>query len=130
MKKIQILGLSILAILFITMTSCDKEDEETGAVAKITVLESGVTKSGIVVYMFSDREGPSSSFFTPFHSDKSVVTDDNGIATFELQEIYDLDAIDSQTTIYFGVFSGDNNIGYTAMTIKKGDNKSGTINVR
>ncbi len=99
------------------LSSCSKDDEAVVSIAQITVTENGSLKSGITVYMFGDSEGPSTNFFTPTFSDKTVVTENNGVATFDLQEIFNLNVIDSQTTLYFGVFDNNrNSLGSTAIT--------------
>lgn len=125
MKKMLFLFVSIPLILF---TSCSDDEDDTKTVnsyAKITVKQEGKVKSGITVYMFKTEE---SSFFTPFYADKKVITESNGTATFNLQEVYDLNIIDSQTTLYFGVFNDKTILGKTALTIKKGQTKTAEIN--
>ncbi len=127
MKKL--LTFTLLSVLLSGMfISCDKE-EDIDTYVKITVNESGQIESGVSVHMFDENKGPGTSFFTPFHSDKTVVTESNGVATFNLQDTYDLDVSDSQTTLYFGVFDTNNNVlGSTAITIEKGQTKTATIN--
>lgn len=128
MKRAKLLTLLLASFLFIGLTSCDKDEDIVGATAKIKVTESGSIKSGISVCMFSEQKGPSTSFFTPFHADKKVITESDGIATFNLQKTFDLEIIDSQTTLYFGVFDDDDTeLGRTAMTIEIGETKSATI---
>ncbi|SDE04479.1 hypothetical protein [Riemerella columbipharyngis] len=110
------------------VTSCRKDDDKksnsTTTEAKIKVVQNGKVKQGVTVYMFDANAGPNTVFFKPIHSDRSVVTEADGVATFKLQDVYDLEVIDKQTTIYFGVFSGNNVLGYTAVTIEKGQIKS------
>ena len=123
MKK----NLLLLTLVLITLVSC-KKDVDT--FAKISVTENGQSKSGVSVYMFDDNKSPTTTFFKPFHSDKTIITDNEGIATFTLKETFDLDVIDDQTTLYFGVFDGNDNIlGQTALTIEKGQTISKTINL-
>jgi len=119
MKRILLFTL-LLSQLFI---SCNKDEADT--FVEVSVKESSNLQPGIPVYMFSDRKGPNTVFFTPFHSDKTVITESNGIATFNLQETFDLEIIDSQTTIYFGVFDSNDQLkGSSAVTIEKGQTKS------
>ena len=117
-----------LTVLFLGIfISCDKDDD-IDTFAKITVKESGQSQATIPVYLFGDHKGPNTSFFTPFHSDKTVVTESDGVATFNLQDVYDLDVINSQTTLYFGVFDNNDNIlDHTAITIEKGQTKTAII---
>lgn len=123
MKRLLVLAL-LVPLIF---TSCKKDEED--AFVNVTVKESSIPQSGVTVCMFSDRKGPSTAFFTPLHSDKKVVTESNGVAKFILAETFDLDVIDAQTTLYFGVFNtNDMVLGNSAVTIEKGDTKSITIN--
>lgn len=129
MKKLVILF--FLTPLFLTLNSCSDSDNEpngTNAFAEITVKENSENKAGVTVHMFDENSGPDSSFFTSFYSKKTVITEGNGKATFNLQETFDLDIIDTQTTLYFAVFDGDTLLGKTALTIEKGETKSATIN--
>jgi hypothetical protein len=130
MKKIKLHGLLILTLLLVTFSSCSEDDEteKSGATVEITVKYKGQIQTGYPVNMFDEQTGPSTSFFTEFHSKKTVVTNDNGIAIFKLQDVYDLNVIDNQTTLYFAVFS-DEGDAYKAMTIEKGETKSATITI-
>lgn len=127
MKK----NLLILTLVIIAFIGCKKEeDKKVDTFVKITITDNGSSKSGVSVYMFSDTKGPSTAFFKPFHSDKTIITDNNGVATFNLKETFDLEIIDSQTTLYFGVFDvNDNILGQTALTIEKEQTISKTINL-
>lgn len=128
MKKILFLFVSLAVISFTSCDSDDTEKETTVSIANVKVTENGEAKPGVTVYMFNSKKGPSTGFFTPLHSDKKVVTETNGVASFNLQEVYDLNIIDSQTTLYFGVFNGEALLGNTAITIKKGEAK--TVNIK
>ena len=118
----------ISTILIFGLESCGK-DSKNSATAKVKVEQNGLPKSGVTVYMFGNRKGPDSSFFTPFHADKQSVTENDGIAIFELKETFDLELINDQTTLYFGVFEGDVVLGRSAVTIKKGETKTVNINL-
>jgi hypothetical protein len=128
MNKIKLLGLSILTLLLVTFNSCSEDDEieSSGATVEITVKHNEQIQTGYPVNMFDAQTGPSTTFFTAFHSKKTVVTNDNGVAIFKLQDVYDLNVIDNQTTLYFAVFSTQGN-AYKAITIEKGETKSATI---
>ena len=115
MKKIFYL-FSVLAIA-LCFDGCIKDSE---TFVKVKVMELGLLpKSGVTVYMFDKGPG---TFFTPFFADKTVVTESDGVATFELSS---LDVLKNQTTFYFAVFSGDK-YWYEGVTIKT---KSVTISV-
>ena len=96
---------------------------------EVQVVKSYVPQSGVSVYMFDDISWNSStSFRTPILADKTVITDNAGIATFELRDT-DLNFVDSQTTFYFATFEDgtDKITGQSAITIKKGETKQVTI---
>jgi len=117
---------AILTIFGLTFSSCEKE-EKAAATAKVEVKQSGQAKAGVTVYMFKNLKGPSTNFFKPLHADRQSVTESDGIATFELKETFDLEIIDTQTTLHFGVFQNDVVLGQTSLTIKKGETKTVTI---
>jgi len=132
MRENKFLLISILA-LFIVFASCKKDEEEDDIVSsKISIIiknQSGEKQKGIIVYMF---DKPISSPFgnDPLFSKREVVTNSEGIATFELRETFDLEIINTQTTFYFVVFDELNEnviLGHTAVTIKEGETKSEII---
>lgn len=124
MKK-GLLVISLITIICLMFTACDKD--EWSATAKVQVTQNGLAKSGETVYMFKSSNGPNANFYKPFFADNQSVTKSDGVATFELQEVYYLELIDEQTTLYFGVFDGEAVLGQTALTIKKGETK--TVNI-
>ena len=130
MKRIKFLGFSIILLSFFILSSCskDEDDKPSGATAEITVKYNGTLQKGFAVNMFDSKHGPSSTFFKEFFASKTVVTNDNGIAVFKLQDVYDLDVVSDQTTLYFAIFSNQGN-AYVAITIEKGETKSATINL-
>ncbi len=125
-----------MALSVFALNSCSDDDDNTSSttstIVKIKVTKAGKVASGVTVCLFDSDSGPGTPFFTPFSAKKKVVTESNGIASFNLQEVYDLNVIDKQTTFYFGVFEGKDTdpvvLGKTAVTIKKGDTKEGSIN--
>lgn len=95
----------------------------TKATVNVTVKSKlGIPQSGIVVYMFSADNWEGSYSDVDFASAR-VVTEDDGVAVFNLS-VVDLELLDDQTTLYFAVFDNEGDIrGSTAVTVKKGDNK-------
>ena len=128
MKKILIVMLA--AVLGLSLTGCNS-DSKSDATVKVKVVDLlGLPQSGETVYMFKAQKwDQGESFREVTFKDKSAVTDNNGVATFELQETFDLDIIDSQTTLYFATFGNDGKTikGQTAVTVKKGETKEATI---
>lgn len=130
MKKF--LFLSLFAMISVLMVSCNRDNddqEKTETLISVKVQKNGTAQSGVTVYMF-DESSNKVGFFKPFFAKKSVVTDDNGVATFRLQEVFDLNVISSQTTLYFGVFENDTVLGRTGTTVDKGKNKTITISLK
>ena len=122
--------LMILAavVLSLSLTSCGKKNAD--ATVKIKVVNSlGAPQSSVLVYMFEATDwNHSESFRAPIHAHKQVATESNGVATFELREAFDLEIIDTQTTLFFATFDADENItGEAAVTVKKGETKEATI---
>lgn len=131
MKKILLLILTLFSLIISSCSSDDSENDDTIqlTVAEIKVLDSFQLSSGVAVHMFKDNKGPSTNFFKPIFSNKTVVTELNGVAKFKLEDVFDLNAIDKQTTLYFGVFDTEEKVlGFTALTIEKGQTKTATIN--
>lgn len=128
-----ILLIAIMA-LFLCFTSCDSEEDidELGAVIEISVVnQSNVKQSGVSVCMFPSETNQTFGD-NPMHAKKTVVSDSKGIASFELQDTFDLNIIDSQTTFYFTVFMGKENkiLGTVGVTVKKGETKSSTLKIQ
>lgn len=127
MKKI--LFLSLVAILSVLMTGCSRDNdsnEKPETQVNVKVIKDGVAINGITVYMF-DSERPAT--FKPLFSKKSAITE-SGVAIFKLQEVFDLNIIDKQTTIYFAVFQDEKLIGRTGVTIEKEQTKTATITLQ
>lgn len=70
----------------------------------------------------------------PTKADKTVVTDDSGMAKFYIDDIYGTFQVDKQATIYFaGYYTiGNSNDRYyksIAITFEEGEEKSGIIHL-
>ncbi len=113
-------------------SSCEKEDDEneqkeeqSATTVEITVKSNGIPKAGIPVCMFSTTTA--SIGFYKVGAQKTVATDSDGIATFELN-------VGTQTTFYFVAFpnnatSSNGNENQAVLTIKPGETKSAIINI-
>lgn len=124
MKKVLLLFLSIIMIGF---TSCSKDEEsettttnssssssqtKTKTEVIITVTNpQGQTKSGYIVVMFKKEFDPKQAFDS---NDiiKEVVSDNNGVAKFDLDNL-----VLNKVTYYFEVFSKNNNGDYILESI-------------
>ena len=128
MKRVFLL-VALFALVLLT-GACKKDKDIVKAYAKVEVKQRGIIKAGIPVYMFTENTGPHTAFFSSFFAKKTVISDADGVATFELQDVFDLELISTQTTLYFGVFGNDDIIlGSVGLTIKKGETKMVTINL-
>ena len=123
---------SLFIALISMFSSCKKDDTPVlGAVVKVTVKNYlGVDQTGTTVYMYKDQEVNSST--KPSDAKKQIITDGNGVATFELN-FTELSIIESQTTLYFGVFYGSGDdakvAGSTGITIKRNETKNLEITI-
>lgn len=125
MKKIMIALIALVGVL--SFASCSKD--KATATVEITVTKSSKAIAGETVYQFSSQTWTQDeSFRKPLHARRSSVTNENGVAVFELKEAFDLDIINDQTTLYYATF-GEKDVltGKTAVTVKKGETKKATI---
>lgn len=123
-KFLWLLSIVMLVASLFAFSACNKSDDApTDATITITVIKDGKVQSGVPVYVF--RQGSSS--IIPANADKCVVTDASGVASVDLENVQ------GQENINFGVFSGSGTnavcIGAVAATIKAGDDKTLIINV-
>ncbi|WP_343330421.1 hypothetical protein [Polaribacter staleyi] len=129
--KIKFYFIAVIAMIF-SFSNCENDEDTISSIVQITVNDvSGNSISNETVYMFSQ---PTTETFgsNPIHAKQSSVTDESGIATFELQEVIDLDPINSQSTLYFTVLEKTSSTNYSVkgtigVTIKKGDNYKKTL---
>lgn len=110
-----------LALVVFMFSSCALT--ATKATVSVKVTKQNVAQPNVVVYMYDADEWAALDLLLPSAASKQVVTDEEGIADFNLNAM-DLEIIDSQTTVYFAVFDDLGNVrGYVPVTVKKGDNK-------
>lgn len=132
--KTKLLSIIFASFSLLTTVSCRKDNDDFSinnknetAQVNVKVLKNGKLVNGSTVYLF--KSGPSSGFFSPFYSNRSSITED-GVAVFDLKNTFDLEVINSQTTLYFAVFDNNKNLlGYSGVTIRKGETKTITINI-
>lgn len=112
---------------------CKDDDDPPFLGAKIEVTVKnllGSPVSGKTVYLFEDTEPTAST--NPSDAKKQVVTNDNGIAVFDLN-FTELNIIESQTTLYFAVFYTivDQTfiVDSDGVTVKRNDTKTLTLEV-
>lgn len=127
MKK----GLIFAALALVMTMFCSCGLTATKATVSVTVKNQlNIPQPGVIVYMYDADEWVALDLLLPSAASKEVVTDKDGIADFNLSTL-DLDVIDSQTTVYFAVFDDLGDVrGYTAVTVKKGDNARAEIKLK
>lgn len=100
MKKITF----FLFLLTVGVSSCSKEKEvEKDTIVNITLKDASGPLDNFSIYMFSSQNWQSFGN-DKFFAERSVVTDENGLASFIINERTELDFSDAQTTLYFSVY--------------------------
>lgn len=132
MKKILFLSLLFVAAV-IGFSSCDDDDDPSFLGADVTVKVTnslGVVQAGKTVYMYKDT--PVTSETLPGDARRMVVTDENGLAKFNLN-LTELNILESQTTLYFAVFytvgSETFVAGSEGVTVKRNQSKDLEIRI-
>ena len=131
MKRILTAFFAILTICILT-TSCKKESTSKPTTVTINVKNgSGVAQSGIDVYMYSQTVF-SVQGNDPFFAHKTITTDANGNAVFNIKNPDDVLWTPSNTTenLYFGVVykvSGVNKERHVAISLSEGDTKNSNL---
>lgn len=113
--------------------SCGDDDAPVlGASVQVTVKNMiGTAQTNTTVYLYKDTEVNSST--KSADADKHVVTDENGIATFNLN-FTELNIFESETTLSFAVFYEVGGVefvapGSTSVTVKRNDEKDVDITI-
>lgn len=132
MKKILFLSLLFVAAV-IGFSSCDDDDDPSFLGADVTVKVTnslGVVQAGKTVYMYKDT--PVTGETLPGDARRMVVTDENGLAKFNLN-LTELNILESQTTLYFAVFYtiGSETLvaGSEGVTVKRNQSKDLEIRI-
>ena len=100
-------------------------NENSAAKVSVEVRKGGAVVANEQVYMF--RGNMQDVFFkSKIHATKNIATDENGIAEFDVPEIYF--ATDNQATAIFETFDANENVnGKVAVSVRKGDSKKATL---
>lgn len=129
----KLLFLSIMILTTIGFISCGDDDAPVlGASVQVTVKNMiGTAQTNTTVYLYKDTEVNSST--KSADADKHVVTDENGIATFNLN-FTELNIFESETTLSFAVFYEVGGVefvapGSTSVTVKRNDEKDVDITI-
>ncbi|MGL4956814.1 MAG: hypothetical protein ACRC9X_06515 [Bacteroidales bacterium] len=102
MKKLILI--SLMALPFLMLNSCAKESE--GSIVSISVKKDGVVQPNVTVYMFNSAANtiPGS---LPSAAKKEAITDENGVAKFDLQDTFEASILET-LTMYFTVLGNRN----------------------
>jgi len=107
------------------LTGCLKKNAAT---INVKVVKMGIPQANVQVYMF---KGDLTDAFlkNKVHADKSIATNENGVAEFEINSL--LFGIDSdQATFIFETFDDKENVtGKVPASVKKGGSTDATLNI-
>ena len=102
--------------------------EKNAATVNVKVVKVGVPQPNVQVYMY--RGNLSDAFLeSKVHATKNIATDENGVATFEINSL-SFGAASDQATFIFETFDEDEIVtGKVAATVKKGGSKDVTLSM-
>ena len=128
MKKFIVILLT--AVFGLSLNSCNPFTDSK-AIVNVKVTKAGVPQADITVYMFTSSTWNKQEKQLPTYSSKQIITDSECIAVFDLATM-DLELTETQSTFFFATFSEDGKkiTGQTACTIKKGETKDLTIDIK
>ena len=122
-----------MAFSAVIISSCSSDDDSAKTNTKAVVYlkdAQGRPVEGQTVHAFQDSKWELFGFDV-FHSDKSVISDEDGKAEFNnLEEVLGTYIIDNQENFHFGVkyvLNGTNKTKSEGKTFRKGDSKEITI---
>ena len=125
----RIIFYSIIALVSIGFMSCGNDDDDApilGANVQVIVKNMiGTPQTNTTVYLYKDTEISSSTESSK--ANKHIMTDENGVATFNLN-FTELNIFEAKTSLSFAVFYkvGDAEFvapGSTSITVKRKDKK-------
>jgi len=119
MKK----GLIFAALALVVAMFCSCGLTATKATVSVTVENLlGVKQANVPVYMYEEEEVEG---IFPAEYTKKVITEDDGVAVFNLNMMdFPESIIDGEATFYFVVLKGNGEVAdYKAVTVKKGAEK-------
>lgn len=130
-QKLMITLMSITIMLFSACSNNDDDAPILGAKVDVTVKNLlGTAQTNKTVYLYKDTEPTSAT--KPEDAYSQVVTDANGVATFNLN-FTQLNILESQTSLYFAVFYTVGNesllANSEAVTVKRNDSKDISLTI-
>ena len=109
----------------VLLTGCQQKNAAT---VNVKVVKLGVPQPNVQVFMF--RGDLSEAFLkNKVHADKNIATDEDGIATFEINSL-SFGVSSDQATFIFETFVEDEEVnGKVAASVKKGASKDVTLSM-
>ena len=109
----------------VLLTGCQQKNAAT---VNVKVVKLGVPQPNVQVFMF--RGDLSEAFLkNKVHATKNIATDEDGIATFEINSL-SFDVSSDQATFIFETFDEDEEVnGKVAASVKKGASKDVTLSM-
>jgi hypothetical protein len=109
----------------VLLTGCQQKNAAT---VNVKVVKLGVPQPNVQVFMF--RGDLSEAFLkNKVHADKNIATDEDGIATFEINSL-SFGVSSDQATFIFETFDENEEVnGKVAASVKKGTSKDVTLNM-
>jgi hypothetical protein len=109
----------------VLLTGCQQKNAAT---VNVKVVKLGVPQPNVQVFMF--RGDLSEAFLkNKVHADKNIATDEDGIATFEINSM-SFGVSSDQATFIFETFDEDEEVnGKVAASVKKGASKDVTLSM-
>lgn len=129
MKTLKILFTAIVAVC---LASCIKFKVE--ATVDVTVVKNGQIQPNVEVYRFNDGLGESTTMYKS-NSKDMVVTNEKGVAHFELRSPDDLDPSDvgltETKTFYFATYDkNEDRNGLVSIAVTSGDKKQVKLEIQ
>lgn len=119
MKKLVTL---VLAIITLNLSSCSNDENVIKTTVQVSVLTDGSPYKDRKVYLFGSPLGREPIIA---NAKASVVTSNNGTATFVLEDIKDITLTGTPQTFWFVIFNPSTPA--KSVSIKKGETKSITF---
>ena len=109
----------------VLLTGCQQKNAAT---VNVKVVKLGIPQPNVQVYMF--RGDLSEAFLkNKIHADKNIATDENGIASFEINSL-SFGVSSDQATFIFETFDENEQVtGKVAASVKKGFSKDVTLSM-
>lgn len=118
------LTIALLLMCFFGLSAC-KNATGTSTI-DIRVTQSQQALAGVTVYMYDTQTYNILGIDDPLFADKQAVTDNEGTATFSIDEL--AFGLDDRATFYFATYDNNKKVsGQVGVTVGKGETKTADI---